>query len=429
MTDIIIYIVLPLIGSVFIIYAFFYSMERIGTNVIISRWKKRLITWSCITVIIGVSLLGNGILNLILLLLIPVTGHFLYHNSRLYIAYYVGFVIGVYLTDCVVMLLIQLLYSSGSIYFINDKAYYVVMEITLRFLEFMVLKLFVGIIRRKHGERITRRQLISYFLLPAFSIVNLFSMMNFMQLYFSEENLLLLAINIALLIGLNIYFTGAFDILSRNNHLENELNLQKQQQSILADYYGNLEQKYDSTRKLVHDIRNHIQAMEQLYEEQKNSEGCQYAKDVHSMLNQLGQKYYTSCRMLNIILNDKVQNMRLLGITEDIMVHEADLGRIRDVDITTLFANILDNAIEAAAPSEEKLISLRVCAVHEMITITLKNSIVVAPVKKGELFQSAKADHDGLGLKNVKRVVEKYKGDIQFEWNNKTFITRIMLTG
>lgn len=428
MIDTIIYMILPFIGSAFILYAFFYSMGRIGTNINVSRWKKQIVIWAYITVSLGMSLLNNGVINLLVMLFIPVIGHFLYNNLRLYIVYYISLVIAVYLTDMVVISVVQLFIIKGNIYFINSQAYYIVMIFTLRMIEFMVLKLLVGLIQRKHQERITRRQLIRSFVMPVFSIVNLFSMVFFLQIYISEENLVIFTVNIVMLIGLNIYFTDVFDVISKNNYLVNELNLQKQQQEIQSSYYENLEQKYDSTRKLVHDIRNHIQAMERLYEEQKNIEGCQYAQDVHDMLNQLGQKYYTSNKMLNIILNDKVQSMQSLGISGDIKISEVNLGFIRDVDITTMFANILDNAIEAASASVDKQIILRVAAVHDIITITLKNSFISLPLKVGNTFRSTKDNHEGLGIKNVERVVKNYKGDIQFEWGEKYFITRIMLT-
>lgn len=428
MNYVIIYILLPLIGSVFIQYSIFHNMNLIGTNIVVSKLRKNLIIWGYIIATIILSFIGNGLLNLLVMLIIPVMGHYLYNNLRLYIVYYMCFIISIYLTDILIRVTIQMLIVKGIIYFTNDQAYYIIILLVIRFIEFMVLKLLVGIIQRKHHEQITRKQMINSFIMPLFSIVNLFSMMFFMQIYLSEENLIIFLINITILIGLNIYFTSVFDIISRNNHLENELNLYQQQQAIQTRYYDNLEQKYDSTRKLIHDIRNHIQSMEHLYEEQKNMEGCQYAKDVHDMLNQLGQKYYTSNKILNIILNDKIQTMQALGITEDIKIAELDLGFIRDVDITTLFANILDNSIEAARASEEKQINLRIAMIHDFITITLKNSITKEPIQDGNSFLTTKKNHEGLGLKNVEHMVKKYKGDIQYEWGDNYFITRIMFT-
>lgn len=420
-------LILPVLGSVFILIAIFNGMKCIGTNISVSAFKKKLILTVYVVITLLLALAGNGLINLIALLFIPVIGHCLYNNLRLYVVYYTGFVVALFLTDILSTLFLQLLFQSGIIYFINQSAYYMVLIITIRFVEFMVLKILVNVIRRRQKEQITRRQMFNSFLLPAFSIINLFSMMYFMQVYPSEGSILLFEINIALLIGLNIYFTSVFDIITQNTHLENELNLYRQQQVIQSRYYENLEQKYDSTRKLVHDIRNHILAMEHLYEEQQNLIGCQYTKDVHGILNQLGQNYYTSNKLLNIILNDKVQTMQVHGIEADIKISEVDLSFIREVDITTLFANILDNAIEAAADSQDKRINLRVVMVHDFISINLKNSMLNEPVKTSTGFLSTKVSHEGLGLKNVERVIENYKGDVQYEWGEQYFITRIML--
>lgn len=427
MIETLLYFVLPLLGSVFILTSVFAGMKSIGTNITVTVFKKNLILTVYMLITLLLSFTGNGLINLIALLFIPVIGHYLYNNLRLYIVYYTGLVVAFYLTDILSILLLQLMFQAGIIYFINETAYYMVLIITIRFVEFIVLKILVNVIRRRQKEQITRRQMLNSFLLPVFSIINLFSMMYFMQVYPSEGSILLFEINIALLIGLNIYFTSVFDIITQNTHLENELNLYVQQQVIHSRYYESLEQKYDNTRKLVHDIRNHILAMEHLYEEQQNLIGCQYTKDVHDILNQLGQKYYTSCKILNIILNDKVQIMQAHDIEADIKISEVDLSFIREVDITTLFANILDNAIEAAADSQDKRIILRVVMIHDFISINLKNSMLKEPVKTSRGFLSTKLSHEGLGLKNVERVIAHYKGDVQYEWGEQYFITRIML--
>lgn len=427
MIETLLYFVLPLLGSIFILTSVFAGMKSIGTNITVTASKKNLILTVYMLITLLLSFTGNGLINLIALLFIPVIGHYLYNNLRLYIVYYTGLVVAFYLTDILSILLLQLMFQAGIIYFINKTAYYMVLIITIRFVEFIVLKILVNVIRRRQKEQITRRQMLNSFLLPVFSIINLFSMMYFMQVYPSEGSILLFEINIALLLGLNIYFTSVFDIITQNTHLENELNLYVQQQVIQSRYYENLEQKYDNTRKLVHDIRNHILAMEHLYEEQQNLIGCQYTKDVHDILNQLGQKYYTSCKILNIILNDKVQLMQAHGIEADIKISEVDLSFLREVDITTLFANILDNAIEAAADSQDKQIILRVVMIHDFISINLKNSMLKEPVKTSMGFLSTKLSHEGLGLKNVERVITNYKGDVQYEWGEQYFITRIML--
>lgn len=429
MNEYIIYLFLPVIGSFFILYSIFYCMEQVGTEVAIGKVKKQLIVWAYLCIAVGVSFLGNGLLNLLFMLVIPILGHMLYNRRRDYLLYYLSFIVTLYLTDILAAVGLSLLFQNQIIYFSNQESYAIVQILGIRFIEYALLRLLTSLIRRKQQDRITRRQLVLSLLLPIFSIFNMFSMMLLLDVFPTGEHQLLFVLNIVLLILLNLYLTRIIDTMSRNNLLENELNLYQQQQVIQARYYENLEQKYDSTRTLVHDIRNHIQAIEHLHETESTPEGIEYVRDIHDMLNKLNQKFYTTNKMLNIILNDKVQQMNALGIQEDIKLAEVDLNFLRNIDITTLFSNILDNAIEASAASTQKVLSLRITTTHDFISITLRNSADQPPITEGNSYRSSKKNHEGLGLKNVERVVHQYKGDVQYEWKDAYFITRIMLAG
>lgn len=427
MNDYIIYWFFPIIGSFFILYFIFYCMEQIGTEVLIKKPKKQLVIWSYMCISVGISFLRNGLLNLLFLLFIPILGYLLFNRRRNYILYYLSLIVAVYLTDLLAIIGINLLIQQQIIYFTDQKSFTIVLILGTRFLEYAVLRLLTSLIRRKQHDRITRKQLLLSLMLPVFSLFNMLSLLLFLDVFPSQEHQLLFATNIVLLILLNLYLTSIIDTMSRNNHLENELNLYQQQQDIQTRYYENLEHKYESTRSLVHDIRNHIQALEHLYETEAAPKSQEYVRDIHGMLNQLNQRYYTNNKMLNIILNDKVQQMNAHGIREDIKIAEVNLDILRNIDITTLFSNLLDNAIEAAAASTQKAISLRITTTHNFISITLRNSSDQPPLKDGTSFRSSKKNHEGLGLKNIERVVAQYKGDIQYEWMDSYFTTRILL--
>lgn len=95
-------------------------------------------------------------------------------------------------------------------------------------------------------------------------------------------------------------------------------------------------------------MKNHLQAVEDLYAGQKTEAGDRYVKDLYHMLNVLGEKRYTENQMLNIILNEKIREAEAKGITVTVRVGDIDLSDIKEIDLTTIFANLLDNAIEAA---------------------------------------------------------------------------------
>ena len=358
MTEFLIYTVLPIMGSVFILSSIFYFMGQIGINRNINKVKRLLLVGCYIIAVTALSLLGSGLINLFTLLLILVPGYFLYNSSSVYLFYDVVFVLVLYLTDMLISYLFSFLFQYQIISFISPESIYIFYIIITRFAEFMMLKLATTMIRHKHHEKITVSQLISAILLPLSSFLILLTLLSFMEIYITTEKLLFLIINIGVLLLLNLYFTTIFDSISRNNRLKNELLLSEQKSKLQQIYYEDMEQKYQDTRGLVHDIRNHIQVLERLYEEGENAQGIEYAKDIHGMLNQLGQKYYTGHKMLNIILNDKVQKMNTQGIQPDIKVGDIDLAFMKEMDLITLFGNLLDNAIESCAGCSEKMIFL-----------------------------------------------------------------------
>ena len=115
----------------------------------------------------------------------------------------------------------------------------------------------------------------------------------------------------------------------------------------MYQHYQKLEESYRQSRKIVHDVKNHIQALGKLYEEGQTEEAEKYKEEVFHLLNQTSHTWYTENRMLNIILNEKFCHENLREARLELDIEENCLDRIREIDITTIFANLLDNAIEA----------------------------------------------------------------------------------
>jgi sensor histidine kinase YesM len=89
-----------------------------------------------------------------------------------------------------------------------------------------------------------------------------------------------------------------------------------------------------------------LQTIENLYQLQENEKAREYTEDMYKMFDRFSQRHYTGNRVLNVIINDKVQRAESLGISLNCSIEDIDLDFIKDIDITTIFANLLDNAIE-----------------------------------------------------------------------------------
>ena len=424
--EILIYLALPCIGSVFILGAMFLGAYRIAGRPGISR---RAFVGVAVFMLVNVafSLLGNTWVNLVFMLLFPFAAWWIFGTPQIHYIYYFILSVAVWLTDVVMMFCFRLLMLSGILYLNSRELEYLLLVTATRMVEFMVILLVVLAAGRKAGRHVTTRQVALSVLLPLYSVFNMYCMLYLMQIYSTVEMMLLFGANLLLLIGLNIYFCVLVDVMSENHRLENERNLYRTQARMQHQYYQREEEKYESSRKLVHDIRNHILAMEALYKEENAREAAEYAGDIHRMLNQFQQKYYTSEKLLNIILNDKANLMKRLNVLEDIRIGEISLDFMKETDVTALFSNLLDNAVAAASESRERYVRMRVDQVRRFITVTVENSCDREPLRVAGTFRSRRSGHEGQGLKIVQQTVEQYGGDVQYDWKDGVFTARVML--
>ena len=422
-----IYLVLPCVGSVFLLAAMFYGAYRIGGRPRVSTGSK-LFCGTFILINTAFSLLGNTWVNLAFMLLFPFAARRMFGMPKIHYLHCFILSVAVWLTD-ILMPLVFLMFMESRVLSLNlPELEYILLVVFTRMAEFMVILLVVMASGRKQGRQITLRQIVLSVLLPLYSVFHMYCLVYLMQIYMNREMVILFLVNLTLLIGLNIYFCVLVDLMSENHRLENERNLYQAQARMQHEYYAGEEEKYEFSRKLIHDIRNHILAMEALYNEENAEEACRYAGDIHRMLNQFQQKYYTSEKLLNIILNDKVRMMRQAGVKEDIRIGELSLDFMKETDVTALFANLLDNGVKAAAESREGYVRLRANRVRQFLSVTVENSCDREPVRKNGSFLSGKAGHEGLGIKIIRQTVERYGGDVEFSWKDGVFTVRLMLT-
>lgn len=423
------FIVLPILGNFFFTYICFYFMSKIERNIYTKKiyYAMGYLVFSIILTCI--SLLGNGLLNFLVMGIgLIILGHFLYNNSRLYKIYYLLFTICLFLCDILSSQLVGIVILNFDIY-IKDIFYYqILLVVLIRLLEFIYVKLAVVFINKRKITTLKFKQIINFMIMPLFSMVYIFTLFNYVQIYSSSEDLKLFILNVVLIFAINIYVTYIFDNISKNNVLQNEINLYHQQSELQYKYYDNLEKKYMESRKLAHDIRNHLSTIEELYKVNDTKTAKEYTNDIHNMLNELNQKYFTSNRVLNIILNDKFNDMKKYNIDINYRIGDVNLEFIRDIDITTIFANLLDNSIEATSEIKgDKYIKLDIDKFNELIVINIINPIINKPIYKSGKFNSTKENHNGLGIENINKSLRKYDGTMVVDYTEDEFKVNIVI--
>lgn len=278
--------------------------------------------------------------------------------------------------------------------------------------------------RKSSQYKFNLSQYIVHFVIIIYSIVNLAVIIivvsNEMAVSFAER--LLLLINMCCIVFADLYLLYFIRFVEENSKLKTELKLLEQQLDMQYQYYAAQEGKYNESVNILHDVNKHLKMIEEIYESDNQTKAKEYAKEIEQMLKPLVVHQYTDNLILNILLNDKKHYASLHGIEFDLEIGCIDLEFMEPVEITTVFGNLLDNAMESCERATgDRRINMKLDTFNDFVVIQIMNSTNgMTQWKNGIPISNKKGSH-GIGLINVENVIKKYDGNMLFEEINNVF--------
>ena len=109
-----------------------------------------------------------------------------------------------------------------------------------------------------------------------------------------------------------------------------------------------------------------------------------------------------------------------------------DLKFIKEVDLYSLFGNIIDNAIEAVSKLEDetlRCIGINIHTIGNFISIKVDNYYMgdIQFSKEGKPITSKEnKDYHGYGISSIQAIVEKYNGSMSIKTEGNIFILNIL---
>lgn len=278
------------------------------------------------------------------------------------------------------------------------------------------------------------RLALLYLIIPIASVFCMMIYMTVLDRYpVSGKVEALICISSFLLLSGNFGLFASYFYMQRRNeeYLELQFNYQKEVQR--ADYYEMLREQNENQRILVHDIKNHLQMIEALNLSGNNLELQKYLEALSGKPELSNPIAVTDHELLNMILHRYKRECTKKGIKFFTDIRKGCMNGLEDVEITTLFCNLLDNAMEAAEGNEGAFVDLSAAKREgtDYLVVTLSNSCRENPFEAdGKTLISAKNGKiHGYGLKSVRAILKKNDGSMEqhFEEDNKLFHTTVLL--
>lgn len=214
------------------------------------------------------------------------------------------------------------------------------------------------------------------------------------------------------------------------NRIEGEKKILDVRNDAMEQQYQELQDAYQQNRCLIHDEKHMIQYMVECLENNETQKALNFAQKYREDIAKQSKHAWTGLPTLDFVLNIKKRKMDVYSIEFSLNAQLEHL-MIDDADFVVLMGNLFDNAIDAAKQCEvgKREINLSLRNVNEMFLLQMRNTSTQMPKRKKGQFVTSKQERNkhGLGLESVRRIVEKYEGCIDFEYDTTMFQVKILI--
>ncbi len=190
-------------------------------------------------------------------------------------------------------------------------------------------------------------------------------------------------------------------------------------------FYKDRINEEERVRRIYHDLKNHLIILQG---KQGTEEARQSIQSLQKEIESYENYRHTGNDYLDMLLRDKMRAAREKKIDFTASLQFGDGGFIDLLDVSTIFGNALDNAMEACErlPEDMRFITMKAGRLRDMLVITVENSRRMDQLYDGKTTKKDRFLH-GLGLINIRTAVEKYGGECVAKAENDIFVLKVTI--
>ncbi|MGL5616219.1 MAG: sensor histidine kinase [Sarcina sp.] len=181
--------------------------------------------------------------------------------------------------------------------------------------------------------------------------------------------------------------------------------------------------------KLVHDMKNHNIVMSLLVKKGKYDELLEYINQFDEQIDAATNKDMSANLILNNIFKFKKKQAMENNIAFNVDCRVAKESMINSFDITTLFGNLIDNAIEEnnRINRVDKFININIWENQWILFFAIENlsddeEVEEKNINKYLTTKKKDKDNHGFGIKNINKIIKKYDGFIKYKKEKGSFM-------
>lgn len=240
-------------------------------------------------------------------------------------------------------------------------------------------------------------------------------------------SLLIVALCILLLINIAVFYL--YEKMLDDYVKQKDKEMYRLQLTMYQKQLQIMQSANDTYKIMRHDIKHHMFLIADYIKNNENEKALQYLNKINNFVGNGNQYVKTGNESIDSIFNYIIDEVHRNGGTVNADIKVAEEMVIDDFDINVILSNLLLNSCEAICMCDKKEIQAVMKYDRGILFIKISNTYNGVIEQKGGEFSSTKQDNKdhGIGLASVRRMVEKYNGDMHIEYTDEEFIVKILM--
>lgn len=321
-------------------------------------------------------------------------------------------------SEMIVIYLISAIMDVPLTFYRNDINTSVQLVLISKIIYFAALQLTAFIIKRGK-KNIDSKRYIALFIFPAITLVTTVVFLIISIRYeISNSFKIVISAVLASYIFACVLILIYFQYLEENEAKVKELESERSFYELNNTYLDILQQKNDELQMLFHDTKNHYLALSAFDD---ISQVKDYINKIYPEFENKNTVRISNNKMLDLILNKYIFLCNKKNIKFTYEAKTANLDYIDDSELSIILNNILDNAVESAVKSREKVIDFSLRNINNMDILSVINSCDTPPVNKNGRLISTKPEsaNHGFGTRIIKKHAKFNNGRVEWHYDNQ----------
>lgn len=322
--------------------------------------------------------------------------------------------------------------------FFAERTYFrnlIILSVFSKTLYFLTLYFLSHIFQEKKEQKTTHDKASRFFsIIPAISLIMILTLINIcvnVELTIFLD--WMISINAILILAINVFIFSLNNYTQRKNIEFTEMQLLLQKEYDASQYYKMLLEQNENHNIIIHDIKKHLHSIAALNQRGESEQIDAYIQRITEFSDLKTSVRVCDNDLLNAILCRYMKQCRESDISFRTDIRSGTADFIDTEDLTALFCNLLDNAVDSAMKMTNSFIELHMSNKRNttLTLITMTNSCrrnPFSPNSKRLVSNKSNPFRHGFGMKSIERVIAKYQGNMEIYYDEETLTFHTIIT-